>query len=79
MSNSIIHDKKGLIEAELTYKKSANGFDYKTSLKQWLSGEMEFSKIEQARFSDKMVLATVAFDKDHTIYIVVPEDIFKEE
>uniref|UniRef100_A0A6M3JGW5 Uncharacterized protein n=1 Tax=viral metagenome TaxID=1070528 RepID=A0A6M3JGW5_9ZZZZ len=74
----IIQDRLQNIEARIDYKPSGKkDWDYQTSLSKWLKGKLDFCKIDEATFTDKMVIATVAFDKDHTIYILVPEDIFK--
>ncbi len=50
---------------------------YKTNLKKWLSKTLEFEYIDYAKFTNKMRLATVEFDKDNTIYILLPEDVFQ--
>lgn len=52
---------------------------YKTKLTHWLSKDLVFEKIVYAKFSDSMVMAVVQFDKDHCIYVLVPEDIFSKE
>lgn len=67
------------IHAVVKYQESDNDWDYKTKLKHWLSDDLEFSKIERAEFNDYMVLATVKFDDDNTIWVLVPEDIFQEK
>lgn len=58
-------------------KKGDPEFDYSTSLRKWLEKRLEFSKINKAEFSNHFVMASIEFDKDHSIYVLVPEEIFK--
>ena len=49
---------------------------FKTNLDKWLKGkELEFSPVKYAKFG-KMTLSVVEFDKDHSIYILLPEEVF---
>jgi len=42
----------------------------------WLKGkDLEFTPVKYAKFG-KMALSIVEFDKDHCIYILLPEDVF---
>lgn len=59
--------------------KEENNKKYVTSLKKWLSKDLVFHPITHANFTEEMVLATVSFDKDNTIYILVPENIFNKD
>ena len=68
--------KKTLYEARIKYPNSLTCWDYKTNLKKWFNEDVEFSRINGATFSKSMVLAVIEFDKDHCIYVLVPEDIF---
>jgi len=52
---------------------------YKTNMNKWLSKEITFEKIDYAEFSDLMVMATIEFDKDNCIYVLVPEKIFNTD
>jgi len=65
-------------EVVIKYLKSNKPWDYKVSLKKWLNKDIEFSKIGYANFSDLMVLGVVEFDKDHCIYVLLPENVFKK-
>jgi len=52
--------------------------NYKTNLDMWLKGkQLEFSPVKYAEFG-KMALSVVEFDKDHCIYILLEEDVFKK-
>lgn len=53
-------------------------WDYKTNLKKWLSKNIKFSKIRQATFDSDWVLGSVEFDEEHTIYVLIPEAVFKK-
>ncbi len=50
---------------------------YTTNLKKWLSKALEFEYVDYAKFTNKMRLATVEFDKNNTIYILISEDVFQ--
>lgn len=69
--------KTNMIQAKIKYPSSNKDWNYKASLKKWLSKEIEFSKIDGAKFSNSMVLGVVEFDKDHCIYVLLPENVFK--
>ncbi len=52
---------------------------YKANLDIWLKGKkLEFDPVKYAKFG-KSVLSVVEFDKDHCIYIVLPEDVFQSD
>lgn len=67
-----------MIQARVKYPKSDKPWDYKSNLGKWLSKEIEFSKIDGAKFTKVMVLGTVEFDKDNTIYVLIPEAVFEK-
>jgi len=67
-----------MIQARVKYPKSDKPWDYKSNLGKWLSKEIEFSKINGAKFTKEMVLGTVAFDKNNTIYVLIPKEVFEE-
>jgi len=49
-----------------------------TNLDNWLKGKnIKFDEAPHAEFNDCM-LSTVEFDKDNSIYIILPKDVFKE-
>ncbi len=49
---------------------------YTTKLDIWLKNKsLEFAPVKYARFG-KSTLSVVEFDKDHCIYIILPEDVF---
>ena len=60
-------------------KPKKKGKKFKTNLKERLSKDIVFSEIDSAGFYENMVLGTVKFDKDNTIYVLVSKDIFKTE
>lgn len=52
---------------------------YSANLKRWLSSDIRFHHIEQAIFTEQMVLGTVEFDRDHTFYVLIPRTVFQGE
>jgi hypothetical protein len=66
------------VEARIAYYgKNEHGVDrYTTKLDPWLKGELEFTPVKYAKF-EKMTLSVVEFDKDHCIYILLPESVFR--
>lgn len=68
------------IFAKLGISKKSETRKYSTNLDRWLKGvQLDFESIDYASFEEGAVLATVEFDKDNTIYIILPEEVFKEE
>jgi hypothetical protein len=68
---------KDNIIARIKVKSASKTKTYKASLKRWLSKPITFESIDGVEFSDQMVLATVEFDKDHCIYVLLPEEVFE--
>lgn len=52
---------------------------YTTSMRKWLEKPLEFDRIDGAEFKKGYVLATVPFDKDHIIYVLIEEEVFKSK
>jgi len=67
---------KDTLEARISYQKTKKYFT--TNLKRWLGKELKFEKINHAKFTDKMTLATIGFGRDHMIYVLIPLDVFDE-
>ncbi len=63
----------------IKYPASKREWDFKTSFKEWLSGELEFSGIEGVEFGKGFSLATVEWDVDTTMYVIVPTTVFSME
>lgn len=52
---------------------------YTTKLDIWLKNKkLDFHPVKYAKFG-KSTLSIVEFDKDHCIYIILPEDVFTPE
>ena len=62
-----------------TIKYTHKGKKFETSLRKWFSKPIVFNEIDNATFTDSMVLGTIAFDKDNTISVLVPKNIFYKE
>lgn len=62
---------------QVRIKYSSKSKKYVTNLKAWLSKELEFSSVEGVVFEDNMVLAVTEFDKDNSIYVLIPKKIFE--
>lgn len=66
----------GNIECVIKYKTQKKAKRYTAELSQWLKGQLDFTTISKATFTENMCLAVLEFDQDHCIYILVPESIF---
>lgn len=67
-----------MIQAIIKFPKSYKPYDYKSNLGKWLNKDIEFSKISGAEFTKEMVLGTVEFDEDNTIYVLIPKEVFEK-
>ena len=57
-----------------------NGMRCTTSLDNWLKKKnMTFDEIDSISIGDRFMVATVEFDKDHCIYVLLPKEVFSEE
>lgn len=49
-----------------------------TNLDEWLSGKnIKFESVDFARFENEVMLATIEFDKNNMIYIILPTRVFE--
>ena len=68
-----------MIQVSLGVKPKNQTNFYNVDLPQLNEKVLEFSSIDHAHFYDGMVMASVEFDKDNTIYVLVPEEALKSK
>ena len=66
-----------IVREKVPSKKRAK--TYTTNIKKWLGKTLTFNKTDGIEFSDKMVMATVEFDKDHCLYVLMEEESFTKQ
>lgn len=52
---------------------------YSANLKRWFASDIRFETIERADFTGQMVLGVREFDRDNTMYVLLPKQVFQAD